>query len=364
MRVELRARDDTEVEVTDDTWSPQIPQMSVEKGSTHAWTVAGDRTSIPLRLLRIASVAAPRVKIAKAFLHSIVDVTGVVQTAALYRIQGPAPSVVLTLPPHSADAKFSLDGNPLKPERIREARPDSGEYRLDIGGLSPNPERVLAVEYRDPERIALRICGAASSAGPLVSRQHIDRLADLGSYVPLRTVPVSRSLRVLARVSLAAPDGVLEPRAHAAGCRLGRLAGNHRSHRPAMRVIPTHSAGSGTVPTILVGSMAQAFVIFVGAGLSLLAAFVLLKLPVARTPLTLFLFAFAVAVAYLWSAETVRLLLQPAFFGFLLAGVAAALDGRIQRGAAHSCLPRRVRPTSSRRRPLRRRSSAHPSCRF
>jgi hypothetical protein len=90
----------------------------------------------------------------------------------------------------------------------------------------------------------------------------------------------------------------------------------------------------GGVPIILVGSMAQSFVVFVGAGLSLLAAFVLLKLPAARTPLTLFLFAFAVAVAYLWSAEAVRLLLQPAFFGFLLAIGAAALDTRIQRRRA------------------------------
>jgi hypothetical protein len=80
--------------------------------------------------------------------------------------------------------------------------------------------------------------------------------------------------------------------------------------------------------------MAQSFVIFAGAGLSLLAAFVLLKLPVARTPLTLFLFAFAAAVAYLWSPEAVRLLLQPALFGFFLAAGAAVLDAWLQRRRA------------------------------
>ena len=67
MRVELRARDDTEVEVTDESWSPQIPQISPDKGSTHAWTVAGDRTSIPLRLLRIASTAAPASRLPRPF---------------------------------------------------------------------------------------------------------------------------------------------------------------------------------------------------------------------------------------------------------------------------------------------------------
>ena len=104
MRVELRARDDTEVEVTDESWSPQIPQISPDKGSTHAWTVAGDRTSIPLRLLRISSIAAPRVKIAKAFLRSIGRRhRRRFRPTALYRIEGPAPSVVLTLPPHPTD---------------------------------------------------------------------------------------------------------------------------------------------------------------------------------------------------------------------------------------------------------------------
>ena len=40
----------------------------------------------------------------------------------------------------------------------------------------------------------------------------------------------------------------------------------------------------GAVPTIVVGSMAQSFVVFIGAGLSLLAAFVLFKVPLVRLP--------------------------------------------------------------------------------
>jgi hypothetical protein len=333
MRVELRARDDTEVEVTDEAWSPQIPQISADKGSTHAWTVAGDRTSIPLRLLRISSVAAPRVKIAKALLRSIVDVTGVVQTAALYRIQGPAASVVLTLPSHSTDPKFSLDGVELKPERIREARPDSREFRLDIGSLSPNPERVLAVEYRDPNGSP---CGFVA-----LHRLQAPSFPDstsIGSLIWEVTFPYEQFLFLdpsgfspefrWQRQSVFWSRGPT-PLAADAGGWLGT------TFRPVGDDGNTYAFSRfGGVPTILVGSMAQSFVIFVGAGLSLLAAFVLLKLPAARTPLTLFLFAFAVAVVYLWSAEAVRLLLQPAFFGFLLAVGAAALDARIQRRRA------------------------------
>ena len=75
-----------------------------------------------------------------------------------------------------------------------------------------------------------------------------------------------------------------------------------------------------------------------GAGLSLLAAFVMFKFPFARSPLTLFVFAFAAAIAYLWSPEAVRLLLQPAILGFVLAATAALLDARFQRRRARYLL--------------------------
>lgn len=330
MRVELRARDDTEVEVTDETWSPQIPQVSPDKGSTHAWTVTGDRSAIPLRLLRISTLVAPRVKIAKAFLRSIVDVTGMVQTAALYRIEGPASSVILTLPPQSTDPKFSLDGVDLKPERFRETRPESGEFRLDIGSLSPNPQRVLAVDYREPNGSA---CGFIA-----LHRLHAPAFPDstsIGSLIWEVTFPYEQFL-------------FLDPPGFSAEFRWQRQSLFWSRHPTSLaadvggwlgtRVRTGGDEGNsyafsrfGAVPTIQVGSVAQSFVILIGAGLALLAAFVLMKLPFARTPLTLFLFAFVAALVYLWSPETVRLLLQPAVFGFVMAVAAALLDARFQR---------------------------------
>ena len=58
--------------------------------------------------------------------------------------------IALTLPAGSTEPKFWLDRLPLKPERIREARPNSGEYLLDIGALLPEPEPVLTVQFGDP----------------------------------------------------------------------------------------------------------------------------------------------------------------------------------------------------------------------
>jgi hypothetical protein len=330
MRVELRARDDTEVEVTDESWSPQIPQISPDKGSTHAWTVAGDRTSIPLRLLRIASTAAPRVKIVKAYLRSTVDVTGVVQSTACYRIEGPAPSVVLTLPARSPELPtFALDGVELKRERIHQARPDSGEFLLEIGGLSPNPERVLTVSYRDPNgspcgfvslhRLQAPVFPENTSIGPLVWEVTFP----YEQFLFLDPSGFSPEFRWQRQTFLwsRGPTPLAADAENWIGTRI-------RSYDDGNSYAFSRFGG---VPTIVVGSMAESFVIFVGAGISLLAAFLLMKLPMARTPLTLFLFGFAAAIAYLWSAETVRLLLQPALFGLLLAVIAAAVDARIQR---------------------------------
>jgi len=337
MRVDLRSRDDVEVEVTDESWSPQIPQISPDKASTHAWTFTGDRASIPLRLVRVSSMVAPRVKIVRAFLRSLVDVTGVVQTTALYRIDGPAPSVALTLPLNATDPKFSLDGVDLKPERVRETRPESGEYRLDIGTLSPNPERVLAVEYRDPIGSP---CGYV--AWHRLQAPVFPDTTSIGSLIWEVTFPYEQFL--FSDPSGFSPEfrwqrqSVFWTRQHTAlaadiggwlGTRL-RTNGDEGNSYAFSRY--------GAVPTIVVGSMAQSFVIFVGAGLSLLVAFVLFKLPLARPPLSLFVFAFAAAVAYLWSPETVRLLLQPAILGFVLAAAAALLDARFQRRRARYLL--------------------------
>lgn len=337
MRVDLRARDDTEVEVTDESWSPQIPQISPEKGSTHAWTVVGDRATIPLRLVRLSSVVAPRVKISRAFLRSVVDVTGAVETSALYRIDGPAPAVALKLPPNASDLKFSLDGVALKSERIRETRPDSGEYRLDVGALSPNPERVLAVEYLEPNGTPCGFVSLHRLQAPV-----FPDTTSIGSLIWEVTFPYEQFL-------------FMDPSGFSPEFRWQRQAVLWSRHPTALaadiggwlgtRVRTNGDEGNsyafsryGAVPTIVVGSMAQSFVIFIGAGISLLAAFVLLKAPLIRTPLALFVFAFAAAVAYLWSPETVRLLLQPAILGFVLAAAAAMLESRFQRRRARFLL--------------------------
>ena len=303
--------------------------MAIDKASTYAWTAKGEQAILPLRLVRVTALASPSVKISRAFIRSSLDMAGTAQTTAQYRIQGPASRIALTLPAGSTEARFWFDRLPLKSERIREARPASGEYLLDIGALSPEPQPVLTVQYVDPDASPCGLIGFHRLSAPSFPDN-----TSIESTVWKVTFPFEQYL------FSASPgfspefrwqrDGVVwdrRPTARAAD--LGPLAG---AADPATDEGNSYAFSRfGPAQTIVVGSMAGSFVIFIGAGLSFLAAFILWRLRAARTLLSLFAFAFAVAVCCLWYGEAVRLLLQPALLGFGLAFGAAVVDARIQR---------------------------------
>jgi hypothetical protein len=325
LRVELRAAEDSEFEVVDDAW---VPSLAIDNPSTYAWTAKGEQSILPLRLVRVTALASPSVKISRALIRSSLDTAGTAQTTAQYRIQSPASRIALTLPVGSTEARFWFDRLPLKLERIREARPASGEYLLDIGALSPEPQPVLTVQYIDPDNSPCGLIGFHRLSAPTFPDN-----TSIESTVWKVTFPFEQYL------FSASPgfspefrwqrDGVLWDR---------RPTARAADLRPLPGTDPATEDGNsyafsrfGPAQTIVVGSMAGSFVIFVGAGLSFLAAFILWRLRAARTLLSLFAFGFAVTVCCLWYGEAVRLLLQPALLGFGLAFGAAVVDARIQR---------------------------------
>jgi hypothetical protein len=325
LRVELRAAEDSEFEVVDGAW---VPSLAIDNPSTYAWTAKGEQSILPLRLVRVTALASPSVKISRALIRSSLDMAGTAQTTAQYRIQSPASRIALTLPVGSTEARFWFDRLPLKLERIREARPASGEYLLDIGALSPEPQPLLTVQYIDPDISPCGLIGFHRLSAPTFPDN-----TSIESTVWKVTFPFEQYL------FSASPgfspefrwqrDGVLWDR---------RPTARAADLRPPAGTDPATEEGNsyafsrfGPAQTIVVGSMAGSFVIFVGAGLSFLAAFMLWRLRAARTLLSLFAFGFAVAVCCLWYGEAVRLLLQPALLGFGLAFGAAVVDARIQR---------------------------------
>jgi hypothetical protein len=327
VRVELRAPDDSEFEVAEDAW---IPSLAIEKGINYAWTARGEPAALPLRLLRATALASPSVKIGRALIRSSLDLRGSTQTTAQYRMQSAVARIALTLPAGSTEPKFWLDRLALRPERVLEARPASGEYVLDVGALSPDSHPVLTVQYSDPDATPCGFVAFHRLSAPVFPDNVV-----IESTVWQVTFPFDQYLFFVPpgfiREFRWQRDGVIwDRRPTTRVADLGRWLGG-----ASFSTVNDGNAYAfsrfGQAPTIVVGSMAGSFVVFIGAGLSLLAAFILLRVHAARNLLTLFVFAFAVAVCCLEYGEAVRLLLQPALLGFALALVAAAVDARIQK---------------------------------
>ena len=88
----------------------------------------------------------------------------------------------------------------------------------------------------------------------------------------------------------------------------------------------------GQSHTIRFRTMSQPAILLVGSGFALALGFILLRIPTTRHMLTFLSIGFAMTVLGLWHLEVVQLLIQPAFFGLLLASAAAWIESRVRRG--------------------------------
>ncbi len=78
-------------------------------------------------------------------------------------------------------------------------------------------------------------------------------------------------------------------------------------------------------------SMSKSMIVLIGAGVTLISGFLLLKLPRLLGIWGWLLIGFGLSIAMLWYLEPVQLLLQPAVFGLILPICAALLDRRTTR---------------------------------
>jgi hypothetical protein len=87
----------------------------------------------------------------------------------------------------------------------------------------------------------------------------------------------------------------------------------------------------GPPPPLSFRTMSQSAIVLIGAGTALLLGLVLVKWPVTRHVLTIISAGFVVALLGVWFPAPVQVLLQPAALGLLLAIIAAAIDGFVNR---------------------------------
>lgn len=87
----------------------------------------------------------------------------------------------------------------------------------------------------------------------------------------------------------------------------------------------------GTGSRLTLGNMDRKVVVLIGAGLTLLISFMLLRLPATRNALSFLIIASALAFTGIWYPTSVALLLQPAILGFCLACLARTIDHLFRR---------------------------------
>jgi hypothetical protein len=101
------------------------------------------------------------------------------------------------------------------------------------------------------------------------------------------------------------------------------------------RYVFTRFGGAGTLKLTTISSP---MLILLGAGIAWAAGFLLLKVPAARSTMTLLSVVLAVALMCLEFAPSVGVLVQPALVGLLLAGAMAAIEHYLSREASPAVL--------------------------
>jgi hypothetical protein len=315
----------------------QAWEAQPDSGNSSVWMAKGSPHSAALTLSDSIRKWTQDFKVRKVLIRTVVDSNGVAQSRARFRIDGTVSAVSLTLPPRAIALDAAWWGKrQLTPDEIVVLDADRGFFRLEDSDATPVGSRLLTIKFHSVTAVPLQW-----------SRPHKLVAPEFTSGVWVE--------KSIWQVSL--PGNQLlftQPAEYTAGYRWQRR-GLLWSRQP----LPSHTAPQlddwintadgpadqietvpgnsyqfsrfGPAASLNCRTMRLPFVVFLGAGLSLAAGFVLLYVPLTRNVLTFLFIAFAVSAVALWFPAPVELLLQPAVLGLLLAVVAASINSGLRR---------------------------------
>ncbi|MCA9108457.1 MAG: hypothetical protein KDA52_00800, partial [Planctomycetaceae bacterium] len=267
--------------------------------------------------------------IEKAYLQTVIDDAGHHVTRAKYYIRDSVNEVVIQLPADAVNARYewngiSLDSNhvvsPSNDRPIRLEKPTSLSMRL-------SPE-VISLSFQslgDPEPWP---DGLSISFPVFAKNVWIDHV-----WWELKLPPTQHLL--ISPASMTAQfewkrEGIFWKRMP--GAESDQIRVSVRGIEDASEV-PIETAGNsymfvtaGPLTKVEFHKMSKSGIVFVGAGLTLLASFLLIKVPAARHPMIWLTVCLALMTLSLWYLEPMLLLLQPAVFGLALPLCAGLLD--------------------------------------
>lgn len=340
VRLEFVSDYQPEVTVSESAWTKTAdPELA------HVWTSSkpGDVVTIQWTPRRESDIQSFTVRSSQ--IRSVVQRQGQIYSVAEYQFGEAPEELLISLSPEEIrpDA-FYWNGEQLSVDQVGETESGSGLFRLQLpdSGLTQSAPASLAVAYHTPNGVVLNWHQDFELAAPAFPGD-----VWMEKTVWDVTLPVDQHMF--------SPPGDFAPEFSwtRQGFFWSRVPGGSSADSASWTGFPDSRASElfpsegntyrfsyvGPTPTLRFSSMNRSMVVLFGAGLALLCGFVLLKIPATRNVLTVLFVLFAFALAGVWYAAPMRLLIQPAFLGLLLAVVAVLLDSSFKRGRSPSLVP-------------------------
>jgi hypothetical protein len=299
------------------------------------WVLPEARAQVSVRVAHLGG-APHGALVSSALIRSRISVDGSIRSRAQYRLAEGISELSVAFPAHLEPVAFWWNDRELRAGPGTAAIDGSAWYEILVPDRAAAGERLLTIDFLTKFPPPSRLSAGFALEAPWLSED--ESPAQVRWEVDL---PVHQHL-------FTEPAG-FAPEFH---WRAGRL---FWARQPDLSTADLErwigaAAGPPSTPPAADGNryvfetygpprlltfraMSQSGIVLIGAGTALMLGLVLVKWPATRHVLTLLSVGFVVALLGVWNAAPVQVLLQPAALGILLATVAAAIDGLVQRRA-------------------------------
>lgn len=291
------------------------------------WITRSSPDVVTLNLDRTLAAVPQRLSIPLATIRTDIGESGSARTVAQYQLDADCSRVVVRLPDNAESLHFEWDGHRVESPNLAAHGEIPNQFLVARPSEHPGGGSWLSVTY--------------STRNQLLGWSRLSTLEfpSFGEGITIeRTlweVRLPRSQHLLTRPDFLSPqyawsrDGVLWSRTPA---RTYHTLRDELTAQGAAEVFPVDARNVypfdtlGTLTEVRVRSMSNSLLVFLGAGLTLVASFLVLKVPAARSLWFWLAWGTLGAVLSLWYLEAILLLLQPAAYGLLLPVCAALFD--------------------------------------
>jgi hypothetical protein len=324
-----------------DMWQPQRNRQDAWE-----WLADGSQPNLSLKLVR-STRGNETGNVSMALVKVTLDETGDGMVRAQFRVSTRATLLPVRLPSNAKSAEFYWNNKLLTNRECIESPVGSHHYviepeRTDVSGYG---EHLLTIEYHEKFGSKMGLSDGLTLQSPILMNCSWNKVfwqVELPSGQHLLTYPPSaatlfhwqRTGFVWSRVSDYDSEFLQKKLVEGivtlpnSDDDLSRKNGNSYLFRQLDSPKP-----------LVFQTLSSSMTLLLGAGFSLLAGFVTLRVVVLRHVLTLLLLALIVAITGLWYSAPLQLLLQPMIAGLLLPVAAVLLEGWIRKRYDISAIP-------------------------